>query len=328
MSLENLYVVHRHKGGQKSAGVFTPAPNGPKAETLSGAFYLDTCQRVLWVCTKEAFEEIRDEVNWAGHEIFKGSEAFSFLLRVATGLESQVVGETDVFGQLKEAWRKATSELSHDVDFWIQKVFEDTKEIRSRHLQHLGGVSYGTLVRKFMKDRVTRGPTLLVGAGQLAQSVAPFLLEQEIWIINRSVENARALARELKREYSARVRVLETAQEQAEAFRDAAQVILCVPIDSAHDPARVEQWRIGNELSGHIRTVLHLGAQKVESGPWQSLEDSYFLDDIFELQKAQGEVRSLQIGLALRACDERAKLRALGNSVSIHHGWEDLAVFA
>ncbi len=295
---------------------------------LSGAFYLDTCQRVLWVTTRDELERSRETIDWSGYEIFSDVVAYSFLLRVATGLESQVVGETDVFGQLKEAWRKTSFDLDENVDFYIQKIFEDTKEIRSRHLQHLGGVSYGTLVRKFLQSKRCSDPTLLVGAGQLAQSVAPFLLEQEIWIINRSAEKAHALANELKREYSARVRVLETAEEQAEGWTKSFQAILCVPVDEALDPARVEMWKAGNAVAGRNRTLLHLGAQEAQSGPWQNLQGASYLDDIFELQKAQGEVRSLQIGLALRACDERAKLRALGNSVSIHHGWEDLAVFA
>ncbi|MFL5815777.1 MAG: hypothetical protein ACJ763_19570 [Bdellovibrionia bacterium] len=300
----------------------------PDAVSLSGAFYLDTCQRTLWVTVKEEFERVCETIDWTGYEILTGVAAYSFLLRVATGLESQVVGETDVFGQLKEAWRKAGLELNENVDFYIQKTFEDTKEIRSRYLQHLGGVSYGTLVRKFLQTKKNADPTLLVGAGQLAQSVGPFLLEQEIWIMNRSTDKAHALAEELKREYSARVRVLETAEEQALGWRVASQAVICVPVDEAMDPARLEIWREGNQAAGKARTLLHLGAQKNQSGPWQTLEGASYLDDIFELQKAQGEVRSLQIGLALRACDERAKLRALGNSVSIHHGWEDLAVFA
>jgi glutamyl-tRNA reductase len=300
----------------------------PGANSIFGAFYLDTCQRVLWVCTEEDFELSGSCVDWSGHDILSGASAYSFLLRVATGLESQVVGETDVFGQLKEAWRKVSADLNDDVDFWIQKVFEDTKEIRSRHLQHLGGVSYGTLVRKFLKDRVHRGPTLLVGAGQLAQSVGPFLLDQEIWIINRSLKNAHSLAVELKSEYSARVRVLETPEEQAQAWTSAAQAIVCVPVVAAADQALVGLWKAGNELAGENRILLHLGAPKSQSGPWRALEGAYYLDDLFELQKAQGEVRSIQVAQAFRACEERAKLRALGTSVSIHHGWEDLAVFA
>jgi hypothetical protein len=327
MSLNSLCVIHRHKAHKLNAPLVSSL-HSPDAVSLSGAFYLDTCQRTLWVAMKEEFEQVRGSIDWSGYEVFTGVAAYSFLLRVATGLESQVVGETDVFGQLKEAWRKVSFELDEQVDFYIQKIFEDTKEIRSRHLQHLGGVSYGTLVRKFLQSRKNADPTLLVGAGQLAQSVGSFLLEQEVWIINRSVDKARALAEELKREYSARVRVLETAEEQANGWKVASQAVICVPIDESLDPARLEIWREGNKVAGKARTLLHLGAQKSQSGPWQSLEGASYLDDIFELQKAQGEVRSLQIGLALRACDERAKLRALGNSVSIHHGWEDLAVFA
>jgi hypothetical protein len=324
MSLKSLCVIHRHK----ARGPLAPSPNSPDAFSLSGAFYLDTCQRTLWVSMKEEFERAFETIDFSGYEVLTGVAAYSFLLRVATGLESQVLGETDVFGQLKEAWRKVSTELDADVDFYIQKIFEDTKEIRSRYLQHLGGVSYGTLVRKFLQTKKNADPTLLVGAGQLAQSVGPFLLEQEIWIINRSIDKAHALAEELMREYSARVRVLETQEEQKHGWEVASQAVICVPVDEALDPARLEIWREGNKAAGRDRTILHLGAQKNQSGPWQSLEGASYLDDIFELQKAQGEVRSLQIGLALRACDERAKLRALGNSVSIHHGWEDLAVFA
>jgi hypothetical protein len=324
MSLNSLCVIHRHK----AAGPLAPSLHSPDAVSLSGAFYLDTCQRTLWVTTRDEFESARALADWSAYEIFTGVAAYSFLLRVATGLESQVVGETDVFGQLKEAWRKVSLELNEDVDFYIQKIFEDTKEIRSRYLQHLGGVSYGTLVRKFLQTKKNADPTLLVGAGQLAQSVGPFLLEQEVWIINRSIDKAYALAEELKREYSARVRVLETVEEQELGWRVASQAVICVPVEETLDPARLEIWREGNQAAGKARTLLHLGAQKSQSGPWEALEGASYLDDIFELQKAQGEVRSLQIGLALRACDERAKLRALGNSVSIHHGWEDLAVFA
>lgn len=324
MSLNYLCVIHRHK----SAGPLASTPNSPGANTLSGAFYLDTCQRVVWVTSQDEFERVSETTDWTGYEVSTGVAAYSFLLRVATGLESQVVGETDVFGQLKEAWRKAAYDLDENVDFYIQKIFEDTKEIRSRYLQHLGGVSYGTLVRKFLQTKKNYDPTLLVGAGQLAQSVGSFLVEQEIWIINRSIDKAHALADELKREHGARVRVLETAEEQAEGWLKSSQAVICVPVEEALDPARVELWEKGNGAAKRNRTLLHLGAQKAQSGPWQSLSGASYLDDIFELQKAQGEVRSLQIGLALRACDERAKLRALGNSVSIHHGWEDLAVFA
>ena len=50
--------------------------------------------------------------------------------------------------------------------------------------------------------------------------------------------------------------------------------------------------------------------------------------DITELCDALGVSRSEQVTQARRACAERAKLRALGSSLSIAHGWEDLAAFA
>ncbi|MGZ3688743.1 MAG: NAD(P)-binding domain-containing protein, partial [Bdellovibrionota bacterium] len=201
------------------------------------------------------------------------------------------------------------------------RLFEDTKEIRARFLQSVGGGSYGTLVRKVLHEDGVSGPILLLGAGALAQSVAPFLLGEgvELWIANRTAEKAEALRAALLARAdgaSAAVRVVE----ERLGMRDASHVVICVPVDAAADLSRAEAYQ--------GQTLLHLGGMRQECAPFADVEGFRALDDLFEIQKRQGQARSLQLASAARACEERAKLRALGNSVSIAHGWEDLAIFA
>lgn len=342
MFLGHLRVIHWLKSSLRTEALEERAWEG--AEFVPGALYLNSCQRVLFVCTADQLEQQSPSVL-RNARIFENAAAYCLLLKVATGLESQVVGETDILGQLKEAWRRSRIQpagLDPEVDFWIQKIFEDAKEIRSLHLERLGGLSYGSLVRLFLRKKENaeatarpEGPVLLIGAGQLAQAVAPYLADVEgarILLWNRSRERAISLQADLRARGKMEVEVLESEEQERMAWCQASRVILCIPVDEAdrdEDERRIRLWREGfGDGSRKNRVLLHLGAQANEAGPWKGVEQASFLDELFALQGSRGEARSLQVRQALRACDERAKLRALGSSVSIPHGWEDLAVFA
>ena len=312
--LQSLRVIHLAKSPLQDLGRCARL-----RELLPQAFFLDSCQRMLWVCWDTDLEDLEVSAT-SGVEVFEGIEAYRFLLRVATGLESQIVGETDIFGQLKEVWRKMSPDA--EMSALMQRLFEDTKDIRSRFMQNLGGATYGSLVRMMLKQ--SRGPTLVIGAGQLAQSVAPYLLDQELWLFNRSPEALTALHQQLVTRDAVRkgwVRVI-SAEEEAMAWSKAANVVVCVPFDETKDPQRIA-WREGCE-----GPVIHLGGTRENAGAWCGLPGFEALDDLFELQKAQGDVRMTQVRLAARACDEKSKLRTLGVSVTLPHGWEDLAIFA
>jgi hypothetical protein len=327
MRLGTLRLIHF----AKSEGALKPAPH--LTADLNGAFYLDSCQRMIWVDFGQSeISAPRSE----GFETFFGEEAYGFLVRVACGLESQVIGETDIFGQLKEAWKKfGTSELRMLLTPWIQRLFEDTKELRTHYLQNLGGSSYGSLVRKLLRERSPRsGASILIGAGQLAESIAPYLLQdilnpeinQELLISNRDPAHAFELvAKILVQNPSAWVRVLESPEAELQAMKTAARVILAIPVEvppSGLDARRIDYLKDHSEIH-----VLHLGTRSGESKQWEALGSFDCLDSIFEIEKSQSRIRSLQITKARAACLERAKLRELGGAF-LAHGWEDLAVFA
>ena len=360
------YSLHRSQPPAKTASAFgeVSASEGfarASGEVLSGELrfvlgqcvVIESCLRKIWVTSADHLQRtgslsLWETVSSEGFEHFSGADAYEFLLRVASGLESQIAGETDIFGQVKEAWNQAQfegnaeRELIQELTPWFQRLYEDTKEIRSRYLQHLGGSSYGSLVRRCLSSNA--GPILLVGAGQLARSVAPYLLEQELWIWNRSRASLESLYRDLlAHDPRFPVRMLHSEkgpqsilpESELKAWSEAAQVIVCVPFDAQRDVLRLRAWQRGElfpqqraMVRESPRRLVHLGGMRAQSGVWQECPDLVALDDLFALERAQGQLRAAQIQQARRAARERAQLRLLGPSVSIAHGWEDLAVFS
>jgi glutamyl-tRNA reductase len=307
------------------------AASTPEASSGRDLFLIDTCQRrVAVVSGREALSAARVEFPADGAiESFEGTDAYAFLLRFACGLESKLVAETEIFGQIKQAWRdfsERSSPLSRQLSPWIQLLFQDAKAVRAQCLAKLGSASYGSQVRRLLGEDAKGGPTLLIGAGQLAQSVAPWLTGSELWLWNRTTERAAELSRELaKRDPARPVRVIDGGTEaELAAWRAARNVIMCVPADTALDRARVTVW--GERLDRAGR-VVHLGLGADGASPWNELPELVSLGALFEMLQAQSEQRRRQIERARRSCLEKALLRSLGANSSHPHSWEDLAAF-
>jgi hypothetical protein len=308
-------------------------PGVAGAEVDLGLDYLpiDTCQRRVAICNGAAMLSLlrREFPDDGALECYQGADAYAFLLRFAAGLESKLVAETEIFGQIKTAWRLLSERgtpLGSQLSPWIQLLFQDAKEIRSQHLCSLGSASYGSQVRRLLGDEASGGPTLLVGAGQLAQSVGPWLPGSQLWLWNRTRERALELSRELaKRDPARPVRVLEAgAPAELAAWRAARNVIVCVPGDTAQDAVRVAAWNERADCGGR---VIHLGLGAEAVAPWNTLPALVSLGALFEMLQAHSEQRRRQFERARRACREKALLRSLGASSSHPHSWEDLAAF-
>jgi hypothetical protein len=307
-----------------------PAP-APEARSGHDVFLIDTCQRrVAVACGRDAAVAARDEFPADGAlESFEGPDAYAFLLRFACGLESKLTAETEIFGQIKQAWRDFSergSPLVRQVSPWIQLLFQDAKEIRAQHLSKLGSASYGSQARRLLGEEAHAGPTLLIGAGQLGQSVAPWLPGSELWLWNRTPARAVELSVELsKREGARPIRVLDSALDaEVAAWRNALNVVLCVPVDPPRDAARVSAWRERSLSGGRL---IHLGLGSDGSGPWTDLPELVSLGALFEMLQAQSELRRRALSRARSACLEKGMLRSLGANSSHPHSWEDLAAF-
>ncbi|HEY3729769.1 MAG TPA: hypothetical protein VGL28_00765 [Steroidobacteraceae bacterium] len=324
MELGDLRVLHWR--GARAAGAV-----GERAGL--DRFIIDTCQRRVAIFdagSADADERSRQQFPDDGPlESHRAEAAYAFLLGFASGLESKLVAETEIFGQIKAAWRDFSehgSPLARALSPWMQWLFQDAKTVRAQHLSHLGSASYGSQTRRLLGDQAGGGPTLLIGAGQLAQSVAPWLPGSELWLWNRTAVRALELSRELvKREPARPLRLIEGGpQAELAAWRAARNVVVCVPIDPLQDGARIAAW---GERSDRAGRVIHLGLERADSAPWHGVPELLSLGVLFDMLRAQSEQRRRQFERARRACREKATLRALGASASHPHSWEDLAAF-
>jgi hypothetical protein len=269
----------------------------------------------------------------AGNQRYTGAAAYRILLQLACGLESEIAGETEILGQMKDAWR--TFEQSRPEDAarlrpWVQRLLQETKEIRSEYVVGLGSATYGSLARRLL-GVPGEGTTLLLGAGQLAESVLPYLECGEVLVCNRGEERAQALvAKQRPGAGAPRISVIDPSLDsELAAWRRADDVVVCIPPDPVRDEARVVAWRSRPGRSGR---VLHLGLMDAEGTPWERIETLSTLRELFALRDMQASQREALLARARKACNGKAQLARLDDANgsrpgSASHGWEDLAVF-
>lgn len=323
MALSDLIVLNRK------------SPHGAPTALLPEPLVLGTCLREVRIAMQPAdTQPSTGAADMAGYERHVGAEAYRFLLQLASGLESEIAGETEILGQIKQAWRDfetAKPETARELRPWVQRLLQDTKEIRSEYVVSLGSATYGSLVRRLLGGTL-KGPTLLLGAGQLAETILPFLDTGEVLVWNRSRERGEGmLARQRVAQTQGRVHLLDsdTASEDA-AWRRAHDVVICIPADAARDARRVQLWHHHGGTTGG--RVLHLGINGTDGTAWAGVPRLATLQELFGLRDTQAGQREAQLARARRACMAKAQLARLddadgsraGNS---NHGWEDLAVF-
>jgi hypothetical protein len=322
MALANLIVLNRK------------STEGPPTALLPGGCVLGTCLREVRIAMQPPSQQpSRTQAEVAGYQRHVGADAYRFLLQLASGLESEIAGETEILGQIKQAWREyeeAHLEPAKALRPWMQRLLQDTKEVRSEYVVGLGSATYGSLVRRLLGGELA-GPTLLLGAGQLAETILPFLDTGEVMLWNRSAERAgQMLARQRMASTEGRVRLLEATRDAEDtAWRRARDVILCIPADAQRDAERVRLWRNHGAAAGR---VLHLGIDGAFGTAWDGLAGLLTLRDLFGLRDAQASQREAQLARARRACHHKAQLARLDDADgsragSSNHGWEDLAVF-
>jgi glutamyl-tRNA reductase len=133
-------------------------------------------------------------------------QTLAHLFRVACGLDSMVLGETEILGQLKKAYEIAL-ELQHTgsrLNKAFQKAFNVAKQVRTETSIQRGTVSVGSvaveLARKIFSS-LRDHQVMIIGAGDTGEKTARALLSRgahSIIVSNRSHDRAVELARELE----------------------------------------------------------------------------------------------------------------------------------
>jgi len=186
-------------------------------EGVEEAVIIGTCNRteIYCLCTGDAQNSLLDWIHrindipagdltsyFYRHE---GRDAVRHLMRVAGGLESLVLGEPQILGQIKEAWQVALEAggAGKVLDRLFQSTFAAAKSVRTQSGigSHPVSVAYTAVVlaRQIFGDLSAQNVVLL-GAGEMIHLCGKHLIEQgiaRIEIVNRSLQAAEELAEEL-----------------------------------------------------------------------------------------------------------------------------------
>jgi len=133
-----------------------------------------------------------------------GDDALRHLCAVAASLESAVLGEPQILGQVKEAHQRAIEAgvSGKELDAVFERVYQVAKRVRTETEIGRAGVSWGsaaaTIAEKVLGALAGRR-VLVLGAGEMARVAAKHLREQGalLAVSSRTLSNAEALAREV-----------------------------------------------------------------------------------------------------------------------------------
>ncbi len=154
-----------------------------------------------WLKAKGGLSEKELEKHCYVHE---REQAVHHLFRVAGGLDSLVLGESQIVGQLKDAWQMSAEAggVEKVLDRLFQHAFATGKRIRTKTRigEHPVSVAYTTvmLAKQIFGDLASK-TVILVGAGEMVELCGRHLHDKglsSLIIANRSIERARELADE------------------------------------------------------------------------------------------------------------------------------------
>lgn len=185
---------------------------------INEILYLSTCNRIEFVFScfhkcdnvllKRFFKLFREdwsdeEVEYAVEhaEVFEGEDALRHLYKVASSLDSMVVGEREIITQFRKAYDLAKSEgLTGDfLRLVVKSVINTAKQVYTETKIAVNPVSVVSLAERQLRSRELprNSRILIVGAGDTNSNLSKYLVKQgyiDFVIFNRSLENAKKLA--------------------------------------------------------------------------------------------------------------------------------------
>lgn len=132
-------------------------------------------------------------------------EALQHVLEVSTGLDSQMVGETEILGQLKQAYTVArdAKTTGNVLNRLFEKSFQAAKDARTQTAITKGQISIGNVAVDLASrifGKLNKSRVLLLGSGEVGEKTAQALKSRgvgDISVSSRTFENAHKLAHSL-----------------------------------------------------------------------------------------------------------------------------------
>lgn len=195
--------------------LFKEAWSGRRALSAPEAAILSTCNRTELYCATDDLASRDAAVHWLSqyHGIraeelaphvyaLPQSEAVRHAFRVASGLDSMVLGETQIVGQMKTAVRTATEAgaLGTYLNQLFQRTFAVAKEVRSTTEIGAQSVSMAAAAVRLAQrifENISTQRVLFIGAGEMIELCAAHFAAhepRELVVANRTAERGLAVA--------------------------------------------------------------------------------------------------------------------------------------
>jgi len=196
----------------------TEALNGLKGvSTVNEATIVSTCNRTEIYCGIQGADStpvsqwlhryLHLDPSQFTHHLFEHTDrqVVHHLMRVCSGLDSMVLGEPQILGQIKQAYREATEQgaVGAELSPLFESAFSVAKQVRTDTAIGSSPVSVAfaaVALAKQIFDDFNKQNALLIGAGDTISLTAKHLMGNNIGgvaIANRTVSRAQALAKEV-----------------------------------------------------------------------------------------------------------------------------------
>ncbi len=292
------------------------------AAGAKGGVLLSTCNRTefylvtedepaletVWALLGERLNSVPSggarEYGYIAHE----REAVRHLYRVSSGLDSMILGESQIQGQVREAWEASRAQAGPVLHRLFQTALHVGSRVRTETGLGMGTASAASaavaVAGKIFGDLAGR-TALILGAGDMAELAATCLTDQGVQVTlvaNRTQERARAIAERL----GARALSLDEAWPHFST----ADIALC----STAAPHAIVTWeRVGQVIKarrGRPLCILDLAVPR-DVDPAIAQIENVFLYDIDDLQTVAAQAtarRRDEIPAAERIVEEETDL--------------------
>lgn len=277
---------------------------------------LSTCNRVEYYFT--ASEDVDAEALAArffacargGFYLKRGAGAAEHLFEVASGLRSQMTGETEIFGQVKNAY-SSSFEAGHCgkvLNAVFQKAAQVGKWVRTNTGIGRGKISVGSVCAELASqifEDISAAEILLAGSGEAGRLVADALFVRgatRITIVSRSRANADALA----------ARVGAASADMPEAFAALHKFDIVVCATSAGLVITRPMLESALKLRHNPMFLIDLSVPQNVDPSCAEIDDVFLYDmkNLSEIAAANMRLRKSEIDLARQYVSRKAELFA------------------
>jgi glutamyl-tRNA reductase len=190
--------------------------------SLKENMILSTCNRVeIYAAVRETEKAVLDLKHFLSqyHGLplkefeknlysFLGEEAVKHIFRVASSLDSMVVGEPQILGQIKSAYEMAVESKTSGIILHrlLHRAFHVAKRVRTETKIGDSAVSVSSVAIELAQkifETLEKKTVLLIGAGEMCELAARHLVSggvEKVWVTNRTYDRAVSLAQEFNGE--------------------------------------------------------------------------------------------------------------------------------